>query len=171
MGETLLTEMAGAFTIGVIPPGVLMAVAVLSLPAIGAIAFLIARLTGRNTSSNSVDGERLRAIALNSMAQGIVMFDAAERAMVWNKRYLELSGLSADFMQPGRTFSEILRARQSIHTFQLDIDAYRRDLLADIGAGKTKSITLDGPDGRSCHVVVAPMAAGGWITTHEDITE
>ena len=171
MGEALLRDMAAALTTGAIQPGALMAATGLSFLAICAIAFLIARLTGRNTSSIGADGERLRAIALNSMAQGIVMFDAAERAVVWNKRYLELSGLSADFMQPGRTFSEILQARQSIQTFKLDIDAYRRDLLADIGAGKTKSVTLDGPDGRSCHVVVAPMAAGGWITTHEDITE
>ena len=171
MGEALLTDKAAAFAIGAIPPGAFMAAAMLSFLAIGAIAFLIARLTGRNASSIGADGERLRAIALNSMAQGIVMFDAAERAVVWNERYLELSGLSGDFMQAGRTFCEILRARQSIHTFQLDIETYRRDLLADIGLGKTKSVILDGPDGRSCHVVIAPMAAGGWITTHEDITE
>lgn len=171
MGEALLSDMAAAFAIGAIPPGALMAAAVLSFLAIGTITFLIVRLTGRHTSSIGADGERLRAIALNSMAQGIVMFDAAERAVVWNERYLELSGLSAEFMQAGRTLCEILRARQGIHTFQLDIETYRRDLLADIGFGKTKSVILDGPDGRSCHVVIAPMAAGGWITTHEDITQ
>ena len=171
MGEALLSDMAAAFAIGAIPPGALMAAAVLSFLAIGTITFLIVRLTGRHTSSIAADGELLRAIALNSMAQGIVMFDAAERAVVWNERYLELSGLSAEFMQAGRTLCEILRARQGIHTFQLDIETYRRDLLADIGFGKTKSVILDGPDGRSCHVVIAPMAAGGWITTHEDITQ
>ena len=171
MGEALLSDMAAAFAIGAIPPGALMAAAVLSFLAIGTITFLIVRLTGRHTSSIGADGELLRAIALNSMAQGIVMFDAAERAVVWNERYLELSGLSAEFMQAGRTLCEILRARQGIHTFQLDIETYRRDLLADIGFGKTKSVILDGPDGRSCHVVIAPMAAGGWITTHEDITQ
>ena len=80
MGEALLSDMAAAFAIGAIPPGALMAAAVLSFLAIGTITFLIVRLTGRHTSSIGADGELLRAIALNSMAQGIVMFDAAERA-------------------------------------------------------------------------------------------
>ncbi|HEY0299873.1 MAG TPA: PAS-domain containing protein, partial [Rhizomicrobium sp.] len=118
------------FSIGAIPPVALVAAAVLSLLAITVLLFLIARLTWRDKALAQALGERLRAaelqqqrqrfaIALNSMTQGIVMFDAAERAVVWNERYLELSGLSAEFMRPERTLREILRARQSINTFQL----------------------------------------------------
>ncbi|MDP1907033.1 MAG: PAS-domain containing protein, partial [Hyphomicrobium sp.] len=181
MEKGLLADLSTQFTLGALPPGVLTAAAVLVVLSVAAITFLVARFGGGDALGRAHDeqlrAEQLRqesqrfAIALNNVSQGIVMFDAAERVVVWNERYLELSGLSADFMRVGRTFTEILHERKTLGTFQPDIDAYRRELLEDIARGNAKSVVLDGSDGRSCHVIIVPMAAGGWITTHEDITE
>jgi diguanylate cyclase (GGDEF)-like protein/PAS domain S-box-containing protein len=181
MEKGLLADLSTQFTLGTLPPGVLTAATVLLALSVAAISLLIARFVGAGAPAR-VHDEQLRAeqlqqqsqrfaIALNNMSQGIVMFDAAERVVVWNDRYLELSGLNPDFMRVGRTFTEILHERAALGTFQLDIDAYRRELLEDIGRGNAKSVVLDGPGGRSCHVIIVPMTAGGWITTHEDITE
>ncbi|MDO8878020.1 MAG: EAL domain-containing protein [Pseudolabrys sp.] len=177
MEKGLITDLTTQSAIGAWTPGALMAAAVV---AVLAVAVLVFRMTGRK--GVLARAERLRAdrlqqqsrrldIALNNMSQGIVIFDADERVVFCNQRYLELSGLSADFMQPGRTFTEILHARNAIGTFQLDIEKYRRELLADIARGITKNVILEASAGRHCHVIIVPMAGGGWITTHEDITE
>lgn len=109
--------------------------------------------------------------ALNNMAQGLVMFDKSERIVLCNRRYLELSGLTAEFVQPGRTLREILELRQAQGSFYDDIDQYRHELLTAIAKGDTKRLVIETSDGRSCQIVNVPMAGGGWVATHEDITE
>ena len=47
--------------------------------------------------------ERLFNTAVNNMSQGLVMFDAAERLLVCNRRYLEKYDLSAEAIKPGCT--------------------------------------------------------------------
>ena len=43
-------------------------------------------------------------------------------------------------------------------------------MLRDIGARQDRTI-IETPDGRSIQIVNQPLADGGWVTTHEDITE
>ena len=110
-------------------------------------------------------------VALNNMSQGLVMFDAAERLVLCNQRYIELSGLSLKFMQSGRTLREILERRKAQGNFSRDVEEYRHELLEDIAHGITKSIVIETDAGRWHSVVNVPMAEGGWVATHEDITE
>ena len=110
-------------------------------------------------------------VALNNMSQGLIMFDAAERVVLCNQRYIELSGLPVEFMQPGRTLREILQLRKAQGRFRRDIEEYRRELLEDIARGNTTSVVNKTRAGRWCRVVNVPMAEGGWVATHEDITE
>jgi PAS domain S-box-containing protein len=109
-------------------------------------------------------------VAMNNMSQGLVMFDSSER-VVLRQRYIEISGLSWEFMRPGRRLREILQVRQARGSFSQDIEEYCRELQEDIAHGKTKSLIVKTNDGRSCKVVNVPMAGGGWAATHEDITE
>src|SRR5690554_4558106 len=110
-------------------------------------------------------------VALNTMVQGLIMFDAFERVVLYNRRYLEISGLSADFLRPGRTLREILEIRKAQGSFHNDIDQYRHELLTAVARGDTKRLLMQTDDGRVCQVVNVPMAGGGWVATHEDITE
>src|SRR6202012_2205237 len=48
-------------------------------------------------------------------------------------------------------------------------DAYCALVLRDIGL--RQSMIIETPDGRSVHIVNEPLADGGWVATHEDITE
>ena len=109
--------------------------------------------------------------ALNNVLHGLVMFDASERIVLCNQRYIELSGLSSEFLRPGRTLREILQVRQAQSRFSQDIDTYRRELLSDLRTGKSKSIVIETQDGRLHRVVSVPMADGGWVATHDDVTD
>lgn len=110
-------------------------------------------------------------VALNTMSQGLIMFDSSERVVLCNQRYIEISGLSAEFMRPGRTLREILQVRQAQGSLARDIDEYRRELLQDLANGKTKNLFIETNDGRYCEVVNVPMPGGGWVATHKDVTE
>jgi diguanylate cyclase (GGDEF)-like protein/PAS domain S-box-containing protein len=115
--------------------------------------------------------ERLFNTAVNNMSQGLVMFDAAERLLVCNRRYLEMYGLSPESVKPGCTLLDLLQHRIANGTFAHDPIAYRADLLTAIGEGRTIRRITEIGDGRTIAVVNQPMEGGGWVATHEDITE
>jgi diguanylate cyclase (GGDEF)-like protein/PAS domain S-box-containing protein len=115
--------------------------------------------------------ERLFDTAVNNMSQGLVMFDAAERLLVCNQRYLEMYGLSPESVKPGCTLLDLLHHRIAKGTFAHDPLQYRADLLATIRQGRTISRVTEIGDGRTIAVVNQPMEGGGWVATHEDITE
>ena len=109
--------------------------------------------------------------ALNNMSQGLCMFDSAERVVVCNDRYIEMYDLSRDIVKPGATLSELLKHRAERGPFRRDPDQYRTDLLADLSSGKTTNKIVETGDGREISITSCPMQDGGWVATHEDITE
>ncbi len=121
--------------------------------------------------SLAVQNERLDA-AVNNMSQGLVMFDSSACLVVCNKRYLEMFGLSADMVKPGCTIREVLDRRVETGGFSADgVESYRTELLAAVAHGATFSKITKLPDGRIISIINQPMADGGWVATHEDITE
>ena len=50
-------------------------------------------------------------------------------------------------------------------------EEYRRALVTALNDGKTTNNVLDSGNGRRIYVINRPMAGGGWVGTHEDITE
>jgi diguanylate cyclase (GGDEF)-like protein len=110
--------------------------------------------------------------AMNNMSQGLIMFDAAERIVVCNDLYIEMYGLSREIVKPGCSFVELLRYRAEAGKFvHHDIEKYRADLLVAMAQGKVMSSILETADGREVLVTNSPMAAGGRVATHNDITE
>jgi len=110
-------------------------------------------------------------VALNNMSQGLVMFDSSERIIVCNRRYVDMYGLPPEQVAPGRTLRELLQIRQALGSFSRDIEEYRLGLLNGLAQGKTISAVTINVAGRSRSVISVPMAAGGWVATHEDVTE
>jgi diguanylate cyclase (GGDEF)-like protein len=109
--------------------------------------------------------------AVNNITQGISMFDAAQRLVVCNERYLELYGLSPDVVKPGCTFREILEFRKSRGSYAKDPSANVAESSAQVRRGKRFVHTATLPDGRIIAVAANPTSDGGWVATHEDITE
>ena len=109
--------------------------------------------------------------AIDSMAQGLCMFDAQERLVVCNTQYYRMYKLTSDEVKPGATLSDVLTRRVAKGTFSSDPQRYRKEFLAAVAQGRTMVHEVKNKDGRVLLVTNHPMKGGGWIGTHEDITE
>jgi diguanylate cyclase (GGDEF)-like protein len=109
--------------------------------------------------------------ALNNMSQALLMFDPSARLIICNHRYLEMYGLSPEIVRPGCTLLELLNHRVAAGHFSSDApEEYVADLLAALAQGIRTSKITELDDGRIISVVNQPLADGGWVATHEDIT-
>jgi len=109
--------------------------------------------------------------ALNNMSQGLCMFDAEARLVVCNRRYIAMYGLSTDVAKPGCALRDLLRHRVERGTFLGDPDGYSIELQEAIAQGQTTKTLVESKNGRIIAIVNQPMEGGGWVATHEDITE
>jgi diguanylate cyclase (GGDEF)-like protein len=110
--------------------------------------------------------------ALNNMSHGVLMCDDQARVVVVNHRYCEIYGIDHNSIRPGtpyrdvvglsveagnypgRTVDELLTERAPIQRLRQPATAIR-----SISGGRTTAVSYE------------PMPDGGWIATHEDITE
>ncbi|HWE73739.1 MAG TPA: ATP-binding protein [Stellaceae bacterium] len=146
--------------------------AALSL-AIIALGLLLARETQRrrrrelaaHAEALIAEQKALLDTALNTMCHGLVMYGADLRAVVINRRYLEMYGLSPAEAKPGCTARDLLAQRIAAGTFAGDIEQY---ISMHIPGSEA---VFDNPDGRSVRVLNRTLPDGaGWVSTHEDVT-
>jgi methyl-accepting chemotaxis protein len=116
------------------------------------------------------DNRRMR-VAIDNMSQGLCMFDRHERLVICNRRYAEMYNLPAAIAQPGTTLTGLLEYRAANGSFSRDVEEYRRSLLASMEQGRLTTNEVKSPGGRVTAVINRPMPGGGWVATHEDITE
>ena len=109
--------------------------------------------------------------AIDSMAQGMCMFDEGERLVVCNTQYYQMYNLTPVDVKPGATLSEVLKKRVEKGTFSKDPDQYRKEFVAEVRKGRTTVHEVKSSGERILLVMNHPVAGGGWIGTHEDITE
>lgn len=109
--------------------------------------------------------------AINNMSQGLVMFDAEARLVVCNNRYIEMYGFSRDDVRPGCTLTDLIKLQAKRGLLVDDADRYGLDLSAALSLGKTITRVIGTVDGREIQITNQPMPNGGWVATHEDITE
>ena len=110
-------------------------------------------------------------VALNNMSQGLVMFDASSKLVVCNSRFIEIYGISRDVVKPGLSLLDLLKHRKECGSFSGDPDEYYAKLLNQIAKRKLTKQNVPTPSGRIVQIVNQPMPDGGWVATHEDITE
>jgi len=109
--------------------------------------------------------------ALNNMTQGLCFFDARENLVVCNERYLKMYDLPADIVKPGCHLSEILKLRKAAGNFSADIDQYLAGLRRQFAQGEYIYMITHLDDGRVIALQNQAAPGGGWVATHEDITE
>jgi diguanylate cyclase (GGDEF)-like protein len=150
----------------------LIGVAGLSACVIAVMLFLIVRQLSRQHQATqqrlSLEKQRLDT-AINNMTQGLLLFDSAHRVVVCNQRYIEMYGLSPGVVKPGCAFRDVIMHRKQTGSFIGDVDEYCSKILRDMPLGKLSIIVTT--DGRSIQIANRPLADGGWVATHEDITE
>jgi archaellum component FlaC len=109
--------------------------------------------------------------ALNYMPQGLCMFNDSGRMVVRNQQYLRMYKLSPEVAKPGCTLRQLIEHRKEVGLFTGDPAQYCNEILENIADGKTTKRLIGAADGRIVHAITLPMPGGGWVVTHEDITE
>ncbi|WP_035684000.1 EAL domain-containing protein [Bradyrhizobium sp. Cp5.3] len=151
---------------------ILISVAGASALAIAGVLIAIVRklLEQHRLSRERLTLEKLRLDrAVNNMTQGLLLFDASQRLVVCNQRYIEMYGLSPEVVKPGCSFHDIIAHRKATGSFSGNADQYVARVLRDVHV--RNSMVVDTSDGRSIHILNEPLADGGWVATHEDVTE
>jgi diguanylate cyclase (GGDEF)-like protein/PAS domain S-box-containing protein len=106
-------------------------------------------------------------VTLAHISQGLSMYDADGRLMVWNDRFVELYRLPADMQKEGVSFKAIAKYLPQIGLKGTD----QPDWHKRVTAGETVVAELDFDDGRIIKIVYRPIPGSGWVATHEDVTE
>ncbi len=135
-----------------------LAAAVLSTSLIGAFADRFQRTNAQ------------LAMALNNMPQGLCMFDGAFQLVVCNDRYRSLYDLKPEQTMPGTPLRKLLETRRQNGNFVVDIDTYIASAKQSVSRGEVFGTVVE-IKGRSISISNRPMPDGGWVATHEDITE
>jgi diguanylate cyclase (GGDEF)-like protein len=145
------------------------------------IVHLLLRQHRASRQQLALDKQRLQQInthfdaALSNMTQGLCMFDGDKRLLVWNDRYAQLYQLPPGLLQVGtphdaiiadRIFRGILKGESSDSAARAKISA-----LGELPKDEASCRIDEFADGRFVLVTRQPMAGGGWLATHEDITE
>jgi diguanylate cyclase (GGDEF)-like protein/PAS domain S-box-containing protein len=105
------------------------------------------------------------------MWQGLALFDASGRLVICNDRYRELYDLPAALAKPGTTIREILAYRATRGSHPGDPEAHAQELIAAAARGEAIKTFRETVDGRIVAVISHPVAGGGWVATHADVTD
>jgi diguanylate cyclase (GGDEF)-like protein len=110
--------------------------------------------------------------AINNISQGLCFFDGQQRLIVCNARYAELYRLTPEMVRPGTTLRQIVDQRFASGTCPNMTPEQYLDWRRAIAVSETPSDTVATlQDGRILAIHHQPMPDGGWVATHEDITE
>lgn len=117
-------------------------------------------------------GNRRLDAAIENMSQGLAMFDSERKLIVCNKRYAEVYGLGEELIRPGTTQRQILEHRIGVGAYNgPEAEQYIKDRIGIVTEGKPTESLLQLGNGRVIAVNHQPMTDGGWVSTHEDVTE
>ncbi len=111
--------------------------------------------------------------ALSNMHHGISMFDQDKRLVVWNQRYAEIYQTPPNLLETGTHIDAVFTDLVARGVLKGDTDdaAIERKLEAMDQCSTNSQRVEEFSDGRLILVSRQPMAGGGWVSTHEDITE
>jgi diguanylate cyclase (GGDEF)-like protein/PAS domain S-box-containing protein len=134
---------------------------------------IVRRLTEQHRESQQrLEQEKHRLdTALNNMTQGLVLYDAFARVVVYNQRYIDMYGLSTAVVRPGSHFCDVMRHRKETGSFRGDVDQFCSTVLKNVAQGEVTNSILESSDGRAVQTINRPLAQGGWVATMEDISE
>ena len=163
-----------------LPNGTVRHVKISGKPLFGASGeFLGYRGTGNDVTKevlaeqSAAQARRLLDSALETMTEGLVLFDPEDRLVLCNSRYRDIHGKIADLFVPGARFEDIIRAeveRGDIPEARQKPDEWIAKRLAGHRALES-AYDRRRADGRWLHIHEWRMADGGYVGIHTDVTE
>ena len=89
-----------------------------------------------------------------------------KRLVISNSRYQEMYRLPDELVKPGTPLSRILQFYEDRGDFGVvDVDHYTQKILTE------QKQSYESPDARNILILRKPLSDGGWVATHEDVTE
>jgi diguanylate cyclase (GGDEF)-like protein len=114
-------------------------------------------------------------MALAFMGEGLCMFDAEKRLVVCNDRYAKMYQLPPELLKAGTPHHEIIKHRvdRGILRSQTGENSAEQVIstLSALPLDAVSSRIDELSDGRLIRVTRQPLAGGGWVATHLDVTE
>jgi diguanylate cyclase (GGDEF)-like protein len=126
-----------------------------------------------NHMATERDGQlALLRVAVDHMSQGLCMFGPDRKLIMSNERYAELYGIRPGRMRPGMDLAEILASRIAAGNVPaMGQTAYIERMREIANRGQPAETIIEQTDGRVFLLGYVPMANGGWVATHQDITD
>jgi signal transduction histidine kinase len=117
-------------------------------------------------------GKRNLDVALNFMSQGLCLFDAGQRLIVCNRRYLEIYNFSADVVKPGVTLREIMEYSVAVGNYPSLEEGKKALARRPTQAAQREHAKFQQTlsNGRVIAVNHVPLPDGGSVATYEDVT-
>jgi len=110
--------------------------------------------------------------AINNMPQGLCMFDKDRRLIVSNRLYATMYRIPPEEIRPGMTLEEILALRLAHgNEPRAGDDGYLQRRIDLVVNNRDDGDVVALKDGRLIAITHHPMPDGGWVSTHQDITE
>ncbi|WFU16301.1 EAL domain-containing protein [Bradyrhizobium sp. CB3481] len=110
--------------------------------------------------------------AINNMSQGLCFFDSDHRLIVCNDRFVSMYDIAPERVSPGMSLVEIVDLRFEAGSFPaMTRDEYLRWRTNVAVSNEPKDSVVELMNGRTFKIRHRPMPGGGWVATHEDITE
>jgi methyl-accepting chemotaxis protein len=136
----------------------------LAVVALGFAAILYRRLSAQH---------RRLSLAVENMSQGLNMFDARSRITLINRRYIEMYRLDPAVVKPGITLKQLIEHRKDtgLLAADVDVDVYVARIVEGMASGKSLGHYVNASDGRIVLAKNERLPDGGWVSTHEDVTE
>jgi diguanylate cyclase (GGDEF)-like protein len=125
----------------------------------------------RTTLAEAVDAQAaISQAALRNMAQGLSMFDAEDRLIICNGEFAKLYKLPGELTRHGTPLDGMIsnygRTGKQLGKLKRFIRGMR-----EAGGREQLGGEIKLPDGRVINVHCRLLDDGGWVATHEDITE
>lgn len=113
----------------------------------------------------------LSQLALDHMEQGVCVYDADNRIVLVNQRYLSLFDMSADIVRVGTSYREVLAHSASRGNFpEEELDALYSARIAQISGGKPFRTEQRLASGLVMSLDLKPLPGGGWMTICDDVS-
>jgi diguanylate cyclase (GGDEF)-like protein len=124
----------------------------------------------RREAARRAEAESKLALTLDTMRDGIVAFDGQQHLVVANRRYQEIYALPADVVRQGTPFARVIDTLRERQPAIPPTEQFIKDFLVRLNKGDPSPILVQ-TQNRVVAVSFRVRPGGGWVSTHEDVTQ
>jgi diguanylate cyclase (GGDEF)-like protein/PAS domain S-box-containing protein len=126
---------------------------------------------GQQVANGGMPSAYLLRETLESIVQGVIMFDGAHRIRIWNERALELLGLPLSLVERHPGMDEIIAYQRAHGEYPEDELAGIQSLREADHAKRSSVHERRRPNGVVLKITTMPLSMGGFVRTFTDVTE